>query len=104
MKRSDYLSHVIRLYLDAPDTPRKARRSDWAVAGSFYNHRIPLDRLAHAIRLATIRRHLREPNPPLLEPIHSLAYFRPLIDHLTRQPHEDGYVNYIAFRYRLLLR
>jgi len=104
MKRSDYLSHVIRLYLDAPDTPQKARRSDWAVAGSFYKRHIPVERVAHAVRLAILRRHLREPSPPLLEPIHSLAYFRPLIEHLTRQPHEVGYVNYIAFRYRMLLR
>lgn len=104
MIRTDYLSRVIRLYLDAPDTPEKARRNDWALAGSFYKRRIPLDTVAHAIRLATIRRLLREPDPPPLEPVHSLAYFRPLIDHLIRDPHDDGYVVYVAFRYRLLLR
>ena len=42
MKRTDYLAEVIRLYLLAPDTPAKARRRDWAVAGTLYRLGIPL--------------------------------------------------------------
>jgi len=42
VKRTDYLAEVIRLYLLAPDTPAKARRRDWAVAGTLYRLGIPL--------------------------------------------------------------
>ena len=104
MNQSDYLDRVIRLYLDAPDTPEKARRNDWAVAGSFYQRRIPIAIITHAVQLTVLRRHLRDPTQPSLEPIHSLAYYRPLIDHLLQVPPDAGYVDYVAFRCRLLLR
>ncbi len=103
MSRSDYLDRVIRLYLAAPDTPDKARRSDWAVAGSFYQRRIPIAIITHAVQLTVLRRHLRDPTQPPLEPIHSLAYYRPLIDHLLEVPPDAGYLDYVAFRCRLLL-
>ena len=99
MKRADYLAEVIRLYLLAPDTPRKARRHDWAIAGTLYRLGIPLQTVAHAIRLAAIRRHGRDPELGPLEPIHSLAYYRTVIDQMEPLALDPGYVEYVAGKY-----
>lgn len=99
MKRADYLAEVVRLYLHAPDTPRKARRRDWAIAGTLYRLGVPLRTVAHAIRLATFRRYLRDPELGPLETIHSLAYYRSVIDTLDPLALDPGYVDYIAWKY-----
>ena len=99
MKRADYLAEVIRLYLLAPDTPRKARPRDWAIAGQLYKLGIPLQTVAHAIRLAALRRHLRDPDQGPLEAIHSLAYYRTVIDQLDPLALDPGYVDYVAWKY-----
>ncbi len=99
MKRADYLAEVIRLYLLAPDTPRKARRRDWAIADALYKLEIPLQTVAHAIRLAALRRHLRDPEVGPLEPVYSLAYYRSVIDQLDPLALDPGYVEYVAWKY-----
>ncbi len=99
MSRKDYLTQVIASYLDCPDTPSKARRRDWAIATTFYKQNIAATTVAHAIRLATLRRHRRDPGLERLEPIHSLAYFRPLVEHLHQAPHDPGYVEYVGWSY-----
>ncbi len=98
--KQTYLAKVTRLYLSAPDTPRKASRRDWAIANDLYQQGVSLQTLAHAIRFATLRRHLREPELGPLEPIHSLAYYRRVIDLLDPLALDPGYVEYIAWRYR----
>ena len=102
MNRNEYLQQVIQLYLQAPDTPRRPRKADWAIATTFHQRGIPLADVGHAICLASLRRHRREPGLMPHEPICSLAYFRPLIDLLQRQPHDPGYVEYIRWSYRKL--
>ena len=99
MTRADYLAEVIRLYVLVPDTPRKARRRDWAVAENLYRQGIPLQTVAHAIRLATLRRRLRDPELGALEPIHSLAYYRTVITQLDPLALAPGYVEYVAWKY-----
>ncbi len=99
MKRTEYLAEIIRLYLLAPDTPRKASRRDWAVAGTLYRKGIPLQTVAHAIRLATLRRHLRDPQLGPLEPIHSLAYYRTVIDQMDPLALDPGYIDFTAWKY-----
>jgi hypothetical protein len=99
LSREQYLAQVIRLYLQAPDTPRKARKADWAIATTFYRRGIPLADVEHAIYLASLRRH-RRGQPLTHEPICSLAYFRPLLEQLQHQPHDPDYVDYIRWTYR----
>ena len=99
MTRADYLAEVIRLYLVAPDAPRKARRRDWAIAETLYRRGIPLQTVAHAIRMAALRRHLRDPALGPLEPIYSLAYYRTVIDQLDPLALDPGYVEYVAWKY-----
>lgn len=99
MTRREYLRQVLENYLDSPDTPTKARSRDWAIATTFFQLDIDPATVAHAIRLATLRRHRRDPELDSLEPIHSLAYFRPLILHVHQNPHDPGYVEYIQWSY-----
>jgi hypothetical protein len=103
LSRDEYLRHVLRLYLEAPDTPNRARSSDWAVASTFYQRGIGLEDLRHAIRLVSLRRRRRAPDLPPLEPIASLAYFRPTLEHLQHQPPDPGYVEYVHLHYQELL-
>jgi len=98
-RRRSYLAAAIRLYLDSPGAPRRASRSDWAVATTLYNRGIPLGVLAHVVRLATLRRH--RPGTAL-ELVHSLAYYRRVLDHLTPEALEPGYVDYVASTYEAL--
>lgn len=99
-ERSHYLQAAIRLYLDLPGAPRRASRNDWAVAATFYACGVPLDTLAHVLRLATLRRTLRCPGDPPLEPVGSLAYYRRVLDHLTPEALDPAYIAYIAQKYR----
>ena len=99
MTRETYLQQVIELYIEAPETPNKARRADWAIASHFYQSGTSLTDVAHAIRLVSRRRYCREPGLPALEPICSLAYFRPLVETLRRQPHDPDYVEYVHASY-----
>lgn len=99
--RRGYLHQALRLYLEAPDTPERATRADWAVASDLYARGVPLPTLAHAIRLASLRRRLRH-GPPLA-PITTLAYFRRVMDQLTPEELDPGYLDYVHRRYRELL-
>ena len=103
MSRDDYLRQVLSLYLEAPDTPYRARRSDRALADTFYQQRIPLANLRHAIALVSLQRARRSSRLPSLEPIGSLAYFRPIVERLQHQPTEPGYALYVLTSYRNLL-
>ena len=103
MTRPEYLKAVIRFYLSAPDTPCRARRSDWAVASTFYQQALPLETVEHAVRLATLRRNLRPPALGALEPIHSLAYFHHVITSLTPETSDSAYVDYVKRRFDELL-
>jgi len=96
MNRRDYLAALLRLYREQPDTPDVTRRGDWAVAADLYRQGIPLDTVAHAIRLATLRRLQRDPAAPPLAPIRSLAYYRSILATLAPDDLEPGYVAYVA--------
>ena len=96
MNRRDYLAALLRLYREQPDTPDVPRRGDWAVAADLYRRGVPLDTIAHAIRLATLRRLQRDPTAPPLAPIRSLAYYRSVLATLAPDDLEPGYVAYVA--------
>lgn len=101
MNRADYLAEVIRLYLSAPQTPRKARRRDWKIASTLYQRGISLQTIAHAIRSAALRRHLRDQDLGPLGRINSLAYFRTVINQLDPIELDPGWVEYVAWKYEL---
>ena len=100
MRRERYLTELLRLYCEAPDTPSRPSHRDRALAGDLYRQGIPLDHLAHAIRLATLRRRLGHLPQP--EPIHSLAYYRTVLERLSAEDLEPGYIDYVQQRYKRL--
>jgi len=104
MTRHQYSAEVLRLFLQQPDTPATAKKSDWAVAADFYNQHIPLETLSYAIRLATLRRLLRDPDDALpLQPIRSLAYYRTVLVSLNSDELDPGYVKWINDKHAQLL-
>lgn len=103
MNRGQYLEALLSLYLQQPDTPTRASRNDWAIAADFYRRGIALSCLAHAIRLSTLRRYQRSPEEPALQPIRSLAYYRQVLQGLTPDELDPGYVDYVASKHAHLL-
>lgn len=99
-ERAAYLAAAMRLYLALPGAPPRASRTDWAVAATLHHRGVSLHTLAHALRLTTLRR-LRPGDP--LEPVRSLAYYRRVLEQLTPDDLDPGYVDYVARRYRELL-
>lgn len=100
MTREHYLAAVIQIYLGAPNTPAQPNRSDWAIATGFWKKKISLETLRFAIQLASLRRQHTADQRQAIEPIRSLAYFRPLVIHLAEQPLEADYAEYVTLRYR----
>ena len=80
MTRRQYLAEVIRLYLEAEETPSRASRRDWAIAGDLYRQGVPVQHLAHAMRIASLRRGFHH-HPPLAT-VSSLAYYRAILEKL----------------------
>ena len=96
MTRDQYLAAALGLYLEAPDAPSRASRRDWAIAADFYRSGVQLEELAHAIRLATLR---RRGNAQPTEAIHSLAYYRTVLERLNADDLHPDYVDYIRHKY-----
>jgi hypothetical protein len=103
MNQRSYIEEVLRLFLQQPDTPATAKRSDWAVAADFYRQGIPFDTIAYAIRLATVRRIQRDPDNGPLQPIRSLAYYRTVFNSLTPDELDAGYIGWITYKHAELL-
>jgi len=95
MTLSDYVAQVLDGYKRLPDTPKRPSRSDRALARSLHQQNVPLSLVQHAMLLASVRRHYRDPALPPLEPIHSLHYFLPVIRQLSASPLDDLYLDYL---------
>ena len=95
-----YVSSVLTLYVDLPDTPLRASASDHWLARRLYDDRVPLHVVETAFLLASLRRLIRPEDAPRLSPIRSLAYFRPVIDELRAHPPPEGYLAYLRLKFR----
>jgi hypothetical protein len=102
MTRRDYIDAALRLYIGQPDTPAAPSRADWTVAADLYSRGVDLKLLAHAIRLATLRRSRRSEHAPPLEPIHSFSYYRQVLLSLSPQDREPAYIDYVENLYQRL--
>jgi len=98
----EYLSAVLKLYLDLPETPSRAGPHDRKSAAVLHARGIKLATVESALLLASLRRLGRPPNMPPLSPIHSLAYFLPVIQELLDNPVSDDYRDYLRMKVRLL--
>jgi hypothetical protein len=92
--------HYVRSLLDAyrtlPDTTGRVRPADRQLARKLFRHRISLDLVRAAFRVALSRRRARPANEPTLPTIRSLHYFLPVIEEARSLPQD--YLDYIAGR------
>jgi hypothetical protein len=95
-----YVAAVLILYVDLPDTPLRASAQDQWLARRLHEQNVPLSLVESALLLASLRRLIRPPDLPPLPPIHSLAYFQPVITELQQNPLPDGYLDYLRLKLR----
>jgi len=95
-----YLSAVLTLYLDLPDTPLRASVPDQRQARIWFDRRVPLEVVETALLLASLRRMVRPAEVPTLPRIRSLAYFQPVIEELLEHPAPTGYLQYLRLKLR----
>lgn len=93
-----YVSSVLTLYVDLPDTPLRASASDQWLARRFHDEGIPLNVVETALLLGSLRRLIRPEDAPRLSPIRSLAYFRPVVDELQAHPAPASYLDYLRLK------
>ena len=98
-----YVSSVLTLYVDLPDTALRANTQDQRQARSWYDHGVPLSVVETSLLLASLRRLARPPGVPPLPRIRSLAYFQPVIEELLESPVPDSYLQYLRFKLRSIV-
>jgi hypothetical protein len=98
----DYVTEVLKLYLQLPETPTKANSNDKITAIGFNERNIPMSTVESAFLLASVRRLGRSPDLPPLSPIRSLAYFLPVIQEILNNPISDDYLKYLQVKIRSL--
>jgi hypothetical protein len=93
-----YLTAVILLYVELPETPLAASIQDQRLARRLHERGIPLQLVEAAMLLASLRRLVRPAELPPLPPIRSLAYFQPVIEELLVHPVPDDYLKYLRLK------
>ncbi len=103
MTKQQYIADVLREYTALTHTPDRHRLYDRRLAGELYDLQVSRDTVYVAFVLAIVRRSVRPASEPPLDPIRSLAYFRPIIRQLLDKPLDQTYIDYMAYRYRRIL-
>ena len=93
-----YMTAVILLYAELPETPLAASVQDQRLARRLHERGIPLQLVEAAMLLASLRRLVRPADLPPLPPIRSLAYFQPVIEELLVHPIPDNYLEYLRLK------
>src|ERR1043165_2583450 len=95
-----YVSAVLLLFVDLPDTPLRNSVADQRQAHLWFDRGIPLEVLETALLLASLRRKARPTGALPLPRIRSLAYFQPVVDELLENPAPSGYLQYLRLKLR----
>jgi hypothetical protein len=98
-----YVSAVLALYVDMPDTPLRASVPDQRQARSWFDRGVPLPLVETALLLALLRRTARPTEMPPLPRIRSLAYFQPVVEELLEHPVPGGYLEYLRLKLRSIV-
>lgn len=93
--QASYVASVAALYAELPDTPLCASASDQWLARRLFDEGVPLRVVEIALLLGSLRRIARPTGAPTLQPIRSLAYFRPVVDEIQSQQVPNGYLEYL---------
>jgi hypothetical protein len=99
---NEYLSAVLKLYLELPETPLRAGPNDRKTAIELHQRGVTLLTVEAALFLVSLRRLGRPLDYPPLSPIRSLAYFKPTVEELLCNPIPEGYLDYLRRKVRLL--
>lgn len=98
--RQIYIRTVLDLYAGMPWSAFPSRRSDRALAGWFYERRIPLDTIEAALLLGLARRLCRDDGALPLPAVRSLHYFKPIVEEVAAKPLPSGYIRYLRLKIR----
>jgi hypothetical protein len=98
-----YVSAVLTLYVDLPDTPLRPSVPDQRQARIWFDRGVPLEVVETALLLACLRRKARPTDVPPLPRIRSLAYFQPVVEELLEHPAPGGYLQYLRLKLRGIL-
>lgn len=98
-----YVTAVLTLYVDLPDTPLRASVPDQRQARLWCDRGVPLPVVETALLLACLRRMVRPSDVPPLPRIRSLAYFQPVIEELQNHPAPGGYLEYLRLKLRSIM-
>jgi hypothetical protein len=96
--RQIYIRTILDLYARMPCSAFPARRSDRALAGSFYDRGIPLDMIEAALLLGLARRLCRDDSALPLPAVRSLHYFKPIIEEVAAKPLPSEYIRYLRLK------
>lgn len=93
-----YIRTVLSLYQKLPETPSLPSSRDRFHAHLLQQRKLSLTLVETAFLLGSLRRLLRPRNATPLSPIHSLAYFEPVIEELLQNPVPDSYIEYLRHK------
>ncbi len=99
-----YVRTVLGLYQQLPETPTLPSSRDRFYAYQLQQRRLPLTLIETAFLLGSLRRLLRPPDAAALSPIHSLAYFGPVIEEVLHNPLPDNYIEYLRHKMQRFAR
>jgi hypothetical protein len=95
-----YVTAVLLLYLDLPDTPSRPSAPDRSLARKLHRDAVPLPLVEAALLLGSLRRIERPSDRPPLPKIRSLAYFLPVIAEMQQIPPIHGYLDYLRLKFK----
>jgi hypothetical protein len=98
--RQIYIRAVLALYARMSCSAFPARRSDRALAGSFYERGISLDTIEAALLLGLARRICRDDSTLPLPAVRSLHYFKPIVEEVAAKPLPFGYIRHLRLKIR----
>jgi hypothetical protein len=101
---TDYVKAVLAAYVSLPGTPERPSRRDRQLARQLHRRGVPLETIRGAFLLAAARRTFRRPEAEPLGPIRTLFYFLHLIDEVTDEPLDRGYLDYIVKKLRPFMK
>jgi hypothetical protein len=90
---------IIRAYLDLPDTPNTASPNDYTVAACLIDNGWSGVHVLRAIKLAFIRRHVRDHAAGALPKIRSFVYIKRVLEGLRENELADDYALYIDYTF-----
>ena len=93
-----YVTAIRAALEDLPEPHGGFRPDDRRFAIELHRRGVPIEIFRAAIRLATLRRLLRDPALPRLAPVRSLRYYLPVLDELLRTPPDPAWLDYLAAR------